>query len=117
YGVLEKNTTKGPEQESYSRLKHIEEKHVAAWEGLLKENKVTGYGKQPSVKAKLMAVSVKSAGTGWLREMMLREEGNEVKSYLQLYGRSTDPATRHIAITLAKDSAGHAQSLNELTGR
>ena len=48
---------------------------------------------------------------------MLREEGDEVKSYLKLYKQSHDAATQEIAIRLAKDSAGHAQSLNELMGR
>lgn len=117
YGVLEKHTLPGIERESYSRLRHIEHQHVAAWDNLLKENKIPRGPGRPSVKARLMASLVKVAGTGWLQQMMLREEGNEVKSYLQLYNRSGDPATRRIALTLARDSAGHAQRLNELTGR
>lgn len=117
YGILEEKTSSDRERESYARLKEIEHGHVAAWEKLLRENKIVHHRKRPSMKARMAAFLSGMTGIGWLREMMLREEGNEVKSYLQLYNRSGDASTRNIAITLAKDSAGHAQSLNELTGR
>jgi VIT1/CCC1 family predicted Fe2+/Mn2+ transporter len=116
YGILEEKATKAAERESYSRLKTIEQKHMAAWAALLEEEKIT-YATRPSVKARIMASLTGAFGSGWLREVMLREEGNEVKSYLQLYRRSSDSPTRDIAIRLARDSAGHAQSLGALMGR
>lgn len=116
YGVLEKMTPPGNERESYAELRRIEDRHAAAWLKLIDENKITGYNKRPSTKAKLMASFAKIAGKNWLREVMLREEGNEVKGYLQLYNRSQDDGTKNMAITLAKDSAGHAESLNNLRG-
>ncbi len=109
-------TPPGHEQDSYIKLQHIEDQHTAAWMKLIVENKISGYKNRPSMKAKLMASFSKLAGKDWLRELMLREEGNEVKGYLQLYNRSGDANTKDIAITLAKDSAAHAESLNKLRG-
>lgn len=117
YGVLEKKTVIEAERESYGRLKAIEQKHVAAWAALLDKEKIKYTGTRPSLKARIMSALTGTFGIGWLRDVMLREEGNEVKSYLQLYRQSTDSPTREIAIRLARDSAGHAQSLNDLMGR
>lgn len=117
YSVLEKMTPPGHEQESYLKLRHIEDQHTAAWTKLLDEHKIIRRKNRPSTKARLMASFSRVAGKNWLREVMLREEGNEVKGYLQLYTRSQDDSTKNIAITLAKDSAGHAQSLNKLRGK
>lgn len=117
YEILEERTASERERESFARLKNIEHQHTAAWENLLRENNITQYKKRPSVKVKMMAWLSGIVGVGWLKEMVLQQEGNEVKSYLQLYKHSKDASTRDIAINLAKDSAGHAEDLNELTGQ
>jgi predicted membrane protein (TIGR00267 family) len=46
--------------------------------------------------------------------MMLEEEGTEVKSYLSLYNKSGETATKEIAKRLALDSAEHSGKLSEL---
>lgn len=117
YAILEKKTNIQNERESYGKLKDIEQKHVVAWTALLDEEKVNHRVRKPSLKAVIMASLTGIMGISWLKEIMLREEGNEVKSYLRLYKQSKDTPTRDIAIRLAKDSAGHAQSLNVLMGR
>lgn len=117
YAILEENTNQANERESYGKLKDIEQKHVAAWAALLDEEKIKHRHHKPSLKASLMASLTGVLGINWLKEIMLREEGNEVKSYLRLYKQSKNTSTRNIAIRLAKDSAGHAQSLNALMGR
>jgi predicted membrane protein (TIGR00267 family) len=117
YALLEQKTNNTNERESYGKLKNIEQKHVEAWASLLDQEQVKYHAGKPSVKARIMASLTGTLGITWLREIMLREEGNEVKSYLQLYKRSRDTPTRDIAIRLARDSAGHAQSLNTLMGR
>lgn len=117
YSILESKTTRDREKESYGRLKDIEHKHVEAWSSLLKGNEIKHNINKPSFKARIMSSLTGLMGISWLREIMLREEGDEVKSYLKLYKQSSDSATQAIAIRLAKDSAGHAQSLNELMGR
>lgn len=116
YQVLERITPPGNERESYAQMRHIEERHAAGWSKLIDENNISGYNKRPSTKAKLMAFFARIAGKNWLRELMLRQEGNEVKGYLQLYNRAQDERTKSIAITLARDSAGHAASLSNLRG-
>lgn len=113
YGILEELTSDERERENYSKLRKVELGHVAAWENLLEKNEIAHRRKQPSSKAKLQAFLSKYIGISWLKESMLRAEGREVKSYLQLFKNSEDKATKKIAIKLAKDSAGHAQDLSE----
>lgn len=117
YGVLEEKTKLEKERKNFGDLRDVEKHHVAAWDNLLQKNGITGYIKKPSLKARLIASFSAITGTEWLKELMLRTEGYEVKTYLDLYQKSTDSHTKDIALTLAKDSAGHAQSMNELTGK
>jgi len=117
YEVLEQRCSPGPERESYRRLAQIEKKHVEAWKTLLSEHEKQLAVPGPSIRARLMARLAAVTGTGWLRQVMLREEGNEVKSYLALYRKAEDTPTQEIALRLARDSAGHAESLNDLTGQ
>jgi len=117
YGVLAKGPVPEAERESYRRLAAIEQKHVEAWGTLVKASAGEMTVPRPSVKARLMARVAGVTGMGWLRELMLKEEAAEVKSYLSLYRNSGDTATRELALRLARDSAGHAGNLNALTGR
>lgn len=117
YGVLEAKTADPAERESYRRLRDIEQKHVEAWATLLRAQDVPNPVKSPSLKARIMTSISGITGVSWLKQLMLREEGNEVRSYLALYHSSADPATRELSIRLARDSAGHAQNMNELLGR
>jgi VIT1/CCC1 family predicted Fe2+/Mn2+ transporter len=48
--------------------------------------------------------------------MLLEEEGREVKGYLGLYRQAPDGAAGPTALTLAKESAQHAESLAGLVG-
>ena len=47
---------------------------------------------------------------------MLSEEASEVKDYLTLHTNSTRKDVKETALTLAKESAQHTESLQELTG-
>ncbi|MCL6524817.1 MAG: VIT1/CCC1 transporter family protein [Thermoflavifilum sp.] len=116
YQVLAESTPPSRKKESYQLLHQIEKKHEAAWLELLRKQGIRVPQIQPSVKAKLMARLSKWIGNEWLGYIMLKEEGNEVKTYLNLYKQSTDTTTRDIAMHLAKDSAGHASELNRLLG-
>lgn len=117
YGVLEKKCPASPERESYRRLAAIEQKHVDAWSALLSAEDEAIRVPGPSVKARLMMRLSAVTGISWLRQLMLKEEGNEVRSYLSLYRTSRDAPTRELALRLARDSAGHAENLNELSGQ
>lgn len=60
-----------------------------------------------------MRWAARTFGPGFLKQVMLREEGLEVKVYLDLYQKSTRETTRKLALDLAKDSARHAGQLGE----
>lgn len=117
YEVLSGLSTDPKEKDRFGRLQAIESRHVAAWMELLHSEKTTAIPRRPTLKARLMARVAKAWGAGWLRAVMLREEGHEVKSYLGLYRESTHQPTRDLALDLARDSAGHARELGDLMGR
>ena len=48
--------------------------------------------------------------------MLLQEEGREVKGYLSLYRESPDGAVGPTALTLAKESKEHAETLASISG-
>ena len=48
--------------------------------------------------------------------MLLEEEGREVKSYLRLSRQAPEADAKDAALTLAKESAEHAESLAGLNG-
>jgi len=116
YQQLAEATPASRKKESYRMLHEIENKHQAAWVNLLREQGVQLKKIRPSLKARLMAAIGRWIGMEWLSYVMLKEEGNEVKTYLQLYRQANDATTRSIAIQLARDSAGHASELNRLLG-
>ncbi|MEJ2053244.1 MAG: VIT1/CCC1 transporter family protein, partial [Calditrichaceae bacterium] len=95
----------------YQQLAGVEDKHINAWMELFKKHGIKCNDNKPSVKAKTVAWYSKRFGTWLLTKMLLREEAQEVKSYLNLYNTSPSGPTRNIAIRLAKDSAQHANSL------
>jgi VIT1/CCC1 family predicted Fe2+/Mn2+ transporter/rubrerythrin len=109
--ALEPNARK---KELYSQLSVVEGKHKSAWLKLFKENNISVNEPKPSGKAKLNAWVSKRFGAGLLSRMMLEEEGTEVKSYLSLYNKSGETATKEIAKRLALDSAEHSGKLSEL---
>lgn len=117
YAELADKTADQAEQAKYRRLSQIEQKHVNAWEKLLREHQVAYRKNNISVKAKFMVWLTRFFGTSWLREMLFQEESKEVKSYLALYKNSGDHATKEIALRLARDSADHAQQLTGILGK
>ena len=48
--------------------------------------------------------------------MLLREEGEEVRNYLQLHRESAPGEVQEHAMLLARESAEHAETLGKLTG-
>lgn len=116
YQKLAEATPASRKKESYQMLHDIEQKHQEAWLKLLHSHGLEVKKVKPSLKARLMAGISRWVGTEWLSYLMLKEEGNEVKTYLQLYRQANDAPTRSIAIQLARDSAGHAGELNKLLG-
>ncbi len=116
YRVLAGLTKQEKEKSIYLQLAKIEDKHISIWVEQLKNYNITAPPNQPTIKAKLLAWYSNKFGPVLLSKLQLREEANEVKSYMGLYKNSTGASTKNIAIRLAKDSANHANELMSTYG-
>jgi VIT1/CCC1 family predicted Fe2+/Mn2+ transporter len=118
YRLLSNAEPDPKKKDLYRRLAEVEDRHVEIWAGLLAQ-----YGRpvrsfRPSPRTRLLAWLGKLFGPGFLLPMLLAEEGREVKGYLAMHrttGRGV--AGRSEALTLARESAEHATTLNEISGR
>jgi len=118
YDILadaEKDTKK---QDLYRRLAEVERRHVRIWGDLLTSNGRPPKPFRPSGRARLMAALGRTVGPRVLLPMLLAEEGREVKGYLSMH-RATPAgmAGKSEALALARESAEHATTLGEISGR
>jgi vacuolar iron transporter family protein len=86
------------------------------WRKLLAENGQAVPAPTPSRGARARAWVARRIGPGFLLPMLLEEEGREVKGYLQLYQSEPDGAVGPTALTLAKESKQHAETLAAMSG-
>ncbi len=103
----------------FERLAAVEDEHRAIWERVLSDN---GGGHEhpatfrPSTRARLMAALGRYFGARTLLNLLLREEGREVKAYLDLHRALPTGGTGSAeALQLARESATHATELATLT--
>jgi len=102
----------------YRRLAEVEDKHVAIWAKLLAEHGRPVKAFRPSARTRLLASLGKILGPGFLLPMLLAEEGREVKGYLDMHRTTArGVAGKNEALTLARESAEHATTLNQISGR
>jgi len=102
----------------YQRLAEVEDRHVEVWAGLLAQHGRQLGPHRPAGRTRLLAFLGKLFGPGFLLPMLLAEEGREVKAYLDMHRTTqTGVAGRDEALTLAKESAEHATTLNTIAGR
>src|SRR5947199_5980836 len=101
----------------YVKLAGVEERHVQMWSKLLGEHGHKVDHARPSLNAKLRAWFGRRFGTRYLLPMLLREEGEEVKGYLNLHKASRLADAKAVSLTLAKESAAHAETLAGLAGK
>ena len=102
----------------YRRLAEVEDKHVQIWAGLLRQHGREPGRFSPTGRTRLLAALGRVFGPSFLLPMLLREEGREVKGYLDMH-RTTPKGTAGNAesLQLAKESAEHAETLNVIAGR
>jgi VIT1/CCC1 family predicted Fe2+/Mn2+ transporter len=96
----------------------VEDEHRAIWERVLGLN--TDNGRlapfRPSTRARIMALIGRYFGSQTLLNLLLREEGREVKAYLDLHRTLPTGGTGSAeALQLARESATHATELASLT--
>lgn len=114
-GTLEPDERK---KSLYLRLAEVEDRHVQVWGKLLESHGRPPRRHSPTARTRLLASLGRMFGPGFLLPMLLAEEGREVKGYLEMH-RTTAAgvAGKGESLTLARESAEHAQTLNQLAGR
>src|SRR6266516_971942 len=117
YLALAGQETDPHRKDVYIKLAGVEERHVQMWSKLLAEHGHTVDHARPSLNAKLMAWFGRKFGTRYLLPMLLREEGEEVKGYLNLHKESSLADAQAVSLQLAKESAAHAGTLADLAGK
>ncbi len=100
----------------YRRLAEVEDRHAGLWRKVLAEHGVEVATPEPSARARFLAWTARVAGPGLLLPMLVREEGQEVKGYLDLYRETGEGSAKDAALVLAKESAEHAQTLGQMAG-
>jgi VIT1/CCC1 family predicted Fe2+/Mn2+ transporter len=116
YLVLAGQEPDAKKKDIYIKLAGVEERHTQMWEQLLREHGHRVGRARPSINARLRAWFGRRFGTGYLLPLLLREEGMEVKGYMDLHRESQLDDAREVSLKLAKESALHAETLADLAG-
>jgi len=117
YLALAGQETDPRRKDVYIKLAGVEERHVQMWGKLLGEHGHAVGRTQPSFNARVRAWFGRRFGTRYLLPLLLREEGQEVKGYLDLHNESSLPDAQEVSLQLAKESAAHAGTLADLAGK
>ena len=117
YRLLAEAEPDAGRQDVYRRLAAVEDRHAALWRKLLSEAGVECGTPRPSRHARFLAWTARTFGPAALTTMLLREEGREVKGYMDMYQRTTPGAAKDTALLLARESAEHAETLGGLAGK
>jgi len=118
YTVLASVEPDPKKRSTYEKLAAVERRHTELWAKLLGDqgHPLPAGGSPPSLNARVMAWLGRRFGPGYLLPLLLREEGREVKGYIDLHRDSSGEAARAVSLTLAKESAEHAGTLAGLVG-
>jgi len=116
YGVLADVETDERRREFFRRFVELETRHVEAWADLLRRNGVeVGKLAKPTARTRLTAWLARRFGPAFLLNMLHRQEGQEVRTYLKLHESSPAGRAKDTALTLAQESAGHAEDLRKMS--
>ncbi len=103
-------------REVYLRLAEVEDRHTAVWARLLSDAGVSEPAAKPSARARALAWLARRFGPATVSSLMLREEGREVKGYLNFSRTASSAAAQEAALRLARESAEHAETLGGVIG-
>jgi len=119
YLALAGQETDAKKKDVYIKLAGVEERHTQLWDQLLAQHgyPVAAGQRRPSLNARLRAWFGRRFGPSYLLPLLLREEGQEVKGYMDLYQESRLDDAREVSLRLAKESAAHAETLADLAGK
>ncbi|HEX3867134.1 MAG TPA: VIT1/CCC1 transporter family protein [Gemmatimonadaceae bacterium] len=118
YRLLSAAESDAKKKDLYRRLADVEERHVEVWARLLRDHGRTPHRFRPTARTRILAALGKVFGPGFLLPMLLAEEGREVKGYLAMHRTTAVGAPgASESLTLARESAEHAVTLNEISGK
>src|SRR5437879_705750 len=119
YGILAAQEPDPKKRDIYDKLAGVERRHTEMWAKLLGEHghTVPHGGPTPSLNARTLAWLGRRFGPHYLLPLLLREEGREVKGYMDLHRESEPGDAKRVSLTLARESAEHAETLAGLAGR
>ena len=118
YRLLSEAEPDAKKKDLYKRLAEVEDRHVEVWGGLLRQHGREPGAFRPSARTRLLAGLGRIFGPGFLLPMLLAEEGREVKGYLDMHRRTATGAPgAQESLTLARESAEHASTLNTISGK
>ena len=119
YGILAAQEPDPKKRDIYDKLAGVERRHTEMWAKLLGEHghTVPAAGPRPSLNARALAWLGRRFGPHYLLPLLLREEGREVKGYMDLHRDSEPGDAKRVSLTLARESAEHAETLAGLAGR
>src|SRR5437899_4297028 len=117
YLALAGQKTDPHRKDVYIKLAGVEERHVQMWGKLLAAHGHKVEHARPSLNAKIRAWVGRRFGTRFLLPLLLREEGQEVKGYLDLHKSSTLPAAKEVCWQLAKRPPPLAKTFAGLPGK
>jgi len=118
YRLLSAAESDPKKKDIYLRLAQVEDRHGEIWADLLRQHGRDPGQFRPTGRTRLLAMLGKWFGPGFLLPMLLAEEGREVKAYLDMHRQSASGAPGAAeALTLARESAEHASTLNQISGK
>ncbi len=118
YRLLAAAEPDGKKRDLYQRLAAVEDRHVEIWARLLRDHGRPPPLFEPSARTRLLARLGRMFGPAFLLPMLLAEEGREVKGYLDMHRRTARGAAGSTeSLELARESAEHAATLNEISGK
>ncbi len=118
YDILAAQESDPKRRDIYQQLAGVERRHTAVWSKLLADNghPVATEAPVASLNARVLAWLGRRVGPRYLLPLLLREEGREVKGYLDLHRASSGDDAKAVSLTLARESAKHAETLAGLAG-
>ncbi len=100
----------------FERLAQVEDAHVERWRELFAQQGAVAPAHSVGLQTRLLAWTARLLGPASVLPIVLRQETREAGSYLRLARHSKEQATKDAAMTIAAESAGHAQSLSDALG-
>jgi VIT1/CCC1 family predicted Fe2+/Mn2+ transporter len=118
YRLLSEAELDPRKKDLYARLAAVEDRHVQIWAGLLQQHGRDPGRHSPSARTRMLATIGRVFGPAFLLPMLLVEEGREVRAYLDMHRRTATGAPgADESLTLARESAEHATTLGEISGK